>query len=235
VWAAVPEPIAQPLDIQIPDVQFRGLPADADGQLTEAAGDAIEQLIDKADVIVIGPGIGTGKGVEALVRRVLTFDRPMVVDAQAITALAGDTQAFAARDGAPTLLTPHEGELGRLLGVESSEIKARRLHYALEAARLTRSTVLLKGEDTIIALPGGDYLVAGGHRAQATAGTGDVLTGVAGALMARGLDPVLAGACAALGCSAAAERASQDLDVSGVIAEDLIDRLPQALAQKGNP
>ncbi|MCW2974081.1 MAG: NAD(P)H-hydrate dehydratase, partial [Thermoleophilia bacterium] len=234
VWAAVPDRIAPALDIAIPEVQFRGMLSDEQGRMTVAAAEKLEDLIGKTDTVVIGPGIGEGDQVRALVRWAVNSARALVLDAQGISALAGDTQALAARDGAPTLLTPHEGELARLLGVESDDVRARRLYHAIEAARLTRSTILLKGEDTIIALPGGDYLVCGGHRAQSTAGTGDVLAGVAAALMARGLDPVLAGACASLGCSAAAERAAADLDANGVVASDLIDRLPAALAQRGS-
>ncbi|MCW2949527.1 MAG: NAD(P)H-hydrate dehydratase, partial [Thermoleophilia bacterium] len=233
VWAAVPRELAHDLDIGIPEVQVRAMPADAQGRMTSAAGEQLESLVGRSDAVVIGPGIGDGDEILALVQWALRSARALVLDAQAISVLAGDTQSVAARDGAPTLLTPHEGELARLLGVTSDEVRARRLHHAVEAARLTRSTVLLKGEDSIVALPGGDYLVCGGHRAQATSGTGDVLAGVAGALMARGLDPVLAAACASLGCSAAAERAAVDFDVNGVVAGDLVERLPAALAQKG--
>ena len=232
VWAAVPDRIAPALDIAIPEVQFRGMLSDDQGRMTVAAAERLEDLVGKTDTVVIGPGIGDGDQVRALARWAVRSARALVLDAQGISAFAEDTQSLAARDGAPTLLTPHEGELARLLGVSSDDVRARRLHHALEAARLTRSTVLLKGEDSIIALPGGDFLVVGGHRAQATAGTGDVLAGVAGALMARGLDPVLAAACASLGCSIAAERAAADLDANGVVAGDLIDRLPAALAQR---
>jgi NAD(P)H-hydrate epimerase len=230
VWAAVPDQLAQALDIAIPEVQFRGMLSDEQGRMTVAAAERLEGLLGKTDTIVLGPGIGDGDQVRALARWAVRSAPALVLDAQGISALAEDTQALAARDGAPTLLTPHEGELARLLGVPTDAVRARRLEHALEAAKLTRATVLLKGEDTIIALPGGDFLVAGGHRAQATAGTGDVLAGTAAALMARGLDPVLAGACAALGCAAAAELAAAELSAEGVIASDLIDRLPAALA-----
>jgi NAD(P)H-hydrate epimerase len=229
VWGAVPDRIAQALDVAIPEVQFRGMLSDDEGRLTVAAAERIEGMLEKTDTVVFGPGIGTGDQVRALARWAVRNAPALVLDAQGIGAFAGDPSAIAARDGAPTLLTPHEGELAELLGVTADEVKAARLQHVLDAARQTRSTVLLKGEDSIIALPGGDFLICGSHRAQATSGTGDVLAGVAGALMARGLDPVLAAACASLGCAAAAECAASELDVDGVVAGDLIDRLPLAL------
>ncbi|MCW2925420.1 MAG: NAD(P)H-hydrate dehydratase, partial [Thermoleophilia bacterium] len=197
-WGAVPDRISEALDIAVAEVQFRGLHADEQGRLTVAAAERLEELVERADAVVFGPGIGDSEQVRALARWAVRQARVLVLDAQGISAFAGDTQAIAARDGAPTLLTPHEGELAKLLGVSSEDVRGRRLHHVREAARLTQATVLLKGEDTIVCLPGGDFLVCRGHRAQATAGTGDVLAGVAGALLARGLDPALAGACAAL-------------------------------------
>lgn len=229
-WAGVPDRIAEALDVAVPEVQFRGVHSDEVGRLTVAAAERLDEIVDRADAVVFGPGIGDSDQVRALARWAARTVRVLVLDAQGISAFAGDTQALAARDGAPTLLTPHEGELGRLLGVTSEEIRANRLKYAREAARLTQATVLLKGEDTIVCLPGGDFLVCGGHRAQATAGTGDVLAGVAAALLARGLDPALAGACAALGCSLAAGQAAADVHADGVIASDLLARIPAALA-----
>jgi NAD(P)H-hydrate epimerase len=230
VWAGVPDRIAEPLDIAIPEVQFRGMHADEQGRLTVAAAERLEQYVDRADAVGFGPGIGESDQVRALAKWAARTARVLVLDAQGIGAFAGDTQALAARDGAPTLLTPHEGELAMLLGYTSDEIRANRLKYAREAAKQTQATILLKGEDTIVCLPGGDFLVCGGHRSQATAGSGDVLAGVAAALLARGLDPTLAGACAALGCSVAAGMAAEDLHAEGVIAGDLLERIPEALA-----
>ncbi|MEO6867941.1 MAG: NAD(P)H-hydrate epimerase [Gaiellales bacterium] len=229
-WAGVSDRFAERLDAAIPEVQFRGVHGDEQGRLTVAAAERLEEIVTRADAVVFGPGIGDGDQIRALARWVARTARVLVLDAQGISAFAEDTQALAARDGLPTLLTPHEGELGRLLGVSSEQVRGDRLHYAREAAQQTQATILLKGEDTIVCLPGGDFLVCGGHRAQATAGTGDVLVGVAAALLARGLDPALSGACAALACSVAAGAAAEDLHADGIIASDLLARIPAALA-----
>lgn len=229
VWAAVPDRIAEGLDIAIPEVQFRGCSSDEFGRLTVASAERIEEHVGRAGCVVFGPGIGESDQLKALARWAVRTSGALVLDAQGMSAFAGDTQAIAARDGAPTLLTPHEGELGRLLGVSSEEVRAKRLHYAREAARATQATVLLKGEDTIVCLPGGDFLVCRSHVAQSTSGSGDVLAGVAGALMARGLDPALAGASAAIACGIAAEAAAGEYSSSGVIASDLLAHIPAAL------
>ena len=130
------------------------------------------------------------------------------------------------------MLTPHDGELGRLLGCPSDEVKAHRLACARRAAADSGAIVVLKGDDTIVAQPGGFVAISpGATPALATAGTGDVLSGVIGALLAKGMDP-FAAACAgvrlhALAGKAAAERLRGP---DGVVASDVIAALPMALA-----
>jgi NAD(P)H-hydrate epimerase len=127
------------------------------------------------------------------------------------------------------VLTPHEGELGRLLDVDSAEVKARRLHHARAAARAAKAIVVLKGDDTLVAEPGGTVAVsAGASAALATAGTGDVLSGVIAAILARGVEP-FAAACAGVRLHArAGMRAAGERGVDGVIARDVVEALPFA-------
>jgi len=146
---------------------------------------------------------------------------PVVVDADALFELEpGDWPA-------PRVLTPHAGELGRLLGRESGWISAHRLKAVREAAERFRCIVLLKGADTLIAESGkGVLVVAHGLPSLATAGTGDVLTGVIGAFLAKGMEPRLATAAAA----AAAQKASIEAPQrAGLVASDVIAALPRAL------
>lgn len=234
-WGMVPDAIAADLDAAVTEVQFRGCIDDDAGRLSVASAEQMEELVGRAGAVVFGPGVGDSEQVRALSRWVARRAGPLVLDAQGLTAFSGDTQALAARDGAPTLLTPHEGELAKLLEVSAEDVRARRLHWVREAARSTRATVLLKGEDTIVCAPDGNFIVAHGHVAQATAGTGDVLSGVAGALLARGLDPLLAGTCAATACGLAASAAAATMSDSGVIASDLLDHLPAALDGRSDP
>jgi ADP-dependent NAD(P)H-hydrate dehydratase / NAD(P)H-hydrate epimerase len=131
---------------------------------------------------------------------------------------------------APTVLTPHAGELGRLLEISSKEVDARRLHYVRDAARRSGAIVVLKGDDTLIAEPEGRVAVSrGGAGALATAGTGDVLSGVTAAMLARIADP-FAAVCAAIELHRRAGRqAARDVGAAeGVIASDVIAALPRA-------
>jgi NAD(P)H-hydrate epimerase len=152
-----------------------------------------------------------------------------VLDADGLNAHANRLESLATRTAA-TVMTPHAGELARLLGTESAEVAAHRLQAARSAAAQAGAIVLLKGDDSLVAGPEGRVAVSrGGTSALATAGTGDVLSGVIGALLAKRLDPFTA-TCAAVFAHAAAGRlAVRDIGPEGVIASDVIARLPAAL------
>jgi NAD(P)H-hydrate epimerase len=156
-------------------------------------------------------------------------EAPLVIDADGLNAHADAPQALAGR-GAPTVLTPHAGELSRLLGVDSEAIGAARLARAREAAELTDSLVVLKGDDTLV-VDHDSLAVAGlSSPALATAGTGDTLAGTIAALIARGLEPFAAAACAVHACTRAGRIATARLGgADSVVAGDVIAALPRAL------
>ena len=210
VTLAAPEETLPVFEQRLLEVVKRPLPDD----LTELAA--------KASALAIGPGLGRSAAVHALVRRTLAeLALPAVVDADALFELEpGDWPA-------PRVLTPHEGELGRLLGRDSKEIAAHRLASVQEAADRFRCVVLLKGADTLVAAPGRGVLVAAlGLPSLATAGTGDVLTGIVAAFLAKGMDAQLAAAAAAVAQQRASVEAPQR---AGLVASDLIEALPRAL------
>ena len=155
---------------------------------------------------------------------------PLVLDADGLNALAGEAERLAGST-APTVLTPHAGELARLMGIDTAAIQARRLHWARAAAGLTGAVVVLKGDDTLVAAPDGRVAVSeGGAPGLATAGTGDVLAGVCGAYLATGLDTFTA-VCAAVRVHLVAGRlAAEVAGVDGVIASDVVAALPAARA-----
>ena len=165
---------------------------------------------------------------EALARQRSLAEVAVVLDADGLNAHAGDLGALAGRQ-APTILTPHEGELGRLLDIESSAVAARRLEHVRAAAAQAQAIVVLKGDDTLVAEPGGIVAVSpGATGALATAGTGDVLSGVLAAVLARGVEPFPA-ACAGVRLHARAGiHAAHEKGVDGVIARDVIEALPFA-------
>jgi hydroxyethylthiazole kinase-like uncharacterized protein yjeF len=210
VTLAAPEETLPVFEERLLEVVKRPLPDD----LTELAA--------KASALAIGPGLGRSEKARTLVRRSLAeLSLPAVVDADALFELEP------ADWPAPRVLTPHEGELGRLLGRDSKEIAAHRIASVREAADRFRCVVLLKGTDTLVAAPGRGLLVSAlGLPSLATAGTGDVLTGIVAAFLAKGMEPQLAAAAAA----AAQQRASVEAPQrAGLVASDLIDALPRAL------
>jgi NAD(P)H-hydrate epimerase len=222
VTLAGPLPVVPVFESSVLEAVKRALPADADGLLTEeAVGPALE-LVTKAGALAVGPGLGRSDGTKAFVRRVLAEATvPAVVDGDALWELEpGDWPA-------PRVLTPHSGELGRLIGEDASWVDAHRLQAVRRAVERFDCVVLLKGTGTLIAAPGTGVLVDGGHPSLATAGTGDVLTGVVGAFLAKGMEPRIATAAAATAHHWAAIEASYD---AGMIASDLLDALPKALA-----
>ncbi|MDQ8045960.1 MAG: NAD(P)H-hydrate dehydratase [Solirubrobacteraceae bacterium] len=215
VRGAAPEAIVQPF----PDRDLESALADLLGR--------------RADGVVVGPGLGDDEHAEALVHAALGSDRPVVLDADGLAPFAGDPERL--RRDAPLVLTPHAGELGRLLDRTSSEIGAGRLDAAREASRRSGAVVVLKGDDTIIATPDGVVAINDlSAPALATAGTGDVLAGATGAALASGVDPFLA-ACAAVRLHAraghlAARRAGT---ADGIVAWDIAELLPAARAASG--
>jgi len=183
-------------------------------------GDVFEAAA-RAKALAVGPGLGRGDEAKTLVRRLLAeVELPAVVDADALFELEpGEWPA-------PRVLTPHEGELARLLGRESSEISAHRLSSVQEAAERFNCVVVLKGEDSLVAAPGRGVLVSAlGPPSLATAGTGDVLTGIAAAFLAKGLQPQTAAAAAC----ATQQLAGREAPRYGLVASDVIEALPVAL------
>jgi NAD(P)H-hydrate epimerase len=184
--------------------------------------DALD-AVAKHDAIAIGPGLGRDRERHAFVRRLLEeTELPAVVDADALHEL----EPFVRE--APTVLTPHSGELGRMLGHGSEWVDAHRLAAVRAAADRYECVCLLKGADTLVAAPGEGTLVCRlTHPSLATAGTGDVLTGAIAAFLAKGMEPRLAAAAAALACDVAAGLAP----ARGLVASDVVALLPRALSE----
>ncbi len=204
--------------------------ADDAGHHTPAGVDAVLEAAEAhGGTVVLGPGLGRSDGAQAFARELATRTAaPLLLDADGLNAHAGKLDLLAGRDAA-TVLTPHAGELGRLLEVDSAEVERRRLHHARAAARAADAIVVLKGDDTVIARADGFVAVSpGATPALATAGTGDVLSGIAGALLARRVEPFRA-ACTAVRLHArAGAAAARRFGVDGVAAGDVAQALVHA-------
>lgn len=226
---AVPADLESIFEQWQPEVMSRGCPG-GDGCLVPASAKAVLRAFEPAAAGVFGPGLGRDPGsVELAHEAVKAIAVPLVLDADGLNAFADRLESIAARK-APTILTPHAGELGRLLERPSEEIAAHRLAAAREAARAAAAVVVLKGDDTIVT--DGDRVAVNAISAPglATAGTGDVLSGIVAALLARGLDP-FAAACAGVVAHAQAGRdaAARIGAAESVIATDVIASIPAGL------
>ncbi len=212
----------------VPEAMVDGLPYGPDGQLT---GEGIEAVLERATAVAVGPGLGTGDGPRRLVERLLElWDGPLLIDADGLNVLAGRLGVLAGRGG-PTVLTPHPGELGRLLGRSTDDVVAHRLEAAREAARTADAVVLAKGARTLIARPDGDTVISStGTPGLASGGAGDVLTGVIGAFLAQGVGARAAAVTGAYLHGLAAELAAAEFP-GALPAADLVNHLPAAEAQ----
>lgn len=189
----------------------------------------ISQLLKKR-AAVIGPGFGTDDLARKVVEQAVTHSVcPFVLDADGLSAFAGRASALAVAGGR-AVLTPHEGEMARLLGIESSEIAADRYTFARAVAAETKCVVLLKGPYTLIADPEGDIVVnQTGGPALATAGAGDVLAGIIGALLCT-LSPFEAAWVGAYLHGAAADEWSKENGDRGLLSHEVADRVPRVLS-----
>ena len=189
----------------------------------ETALETILTAAERADAVAVGPGLGRTDEARALVRALLErLDLPVVADADALFGLEPVERR------PPTVLTPHAGELARLLGETSGWVNAHRLEAARRGAERFGCVVLLKGADTIVVGPAGGPVVCDlAPPALATAGSGDVLTGVIASFLAKGLDPLTA---AAAGATAHGIAAAAVPNTVGLIASDVVAALPIALS-----
>jgi NAD(P)H-hydrate epimerase len=213
------------------EVMTRALPED-DGAHVAAGAAQVLEATERGGALIVGPGLGRTPGAQEFARTLVRGSGvPVLLDADGLNAHA-ERLGELREASAPLVLTPHDGELGRLLGCSSDEVKAHRLAGVRRAAAESGAIVVLKGDDSIVARPDGFAAISpGATPALATAGTGDVLSGVIGALLAKGMDP-FAAACAGVRLHALAGKlaAEQLRGPDGVVASDVVAALPLALA-----
>ena len=224
------EPVFEAAEVE---VMSRGIAGPAGRFGAEAAEDLLATF-ERAAAGVLGPGLGRDEDSLTLAREVAPrIETPLVIDADGLNAFAGRLDALAVRK-APTILTPHAGELGRLLERDSADINERRLASAKEAAAWTGAIVVLKGDDTIVTDGARTAVNAVAAPALATAGSGDVLSGMTAALLARGLEPFAAACAAVIAHARAGQEAARRVGAAeSVIATDVIDAIPAGLRSAG--
>ena len=234
IFVVTAESDAPLVDVQLIEALVSGAPEDGSGNMGADALESILEHAEGASAIVVGPAMGVGEDGRKIVEGILDgADVPVVLDADAISNLAEAGIETLARRSAPTVITPHPGEFGRLLGESPKEVQARRLHFARRAAKETGCCVLLKGADTLVAQGERVAVNSSGNPALATAGTGDVLSGVIGALLSRGTDAHDAARAGAWAHGRAAELWLQEngWPPESMAATDILPYLPRAFAE----
>ena len=229
VTLGIPASLQNVLSAKLTEVMTLALPETAKHTLDINAEFMITEFFSKANVLAVGPGLSLAEPTQSLVRKiVLSSPIPVVLDADGITAFAISPAVFNLAKS-PIVMTPHTGELARLMHLSASDLKNNRINYAHRFAREHNVFLVLKGARTIIAEPSGQiYLNPTGNSGMATAGSGDVLTGMIAGLMAQGLSPLESCILATYLHGYAGDLAANNLTEYCLIAGDLINYLPAA-------
>jgi len=234
VTAAIPKALNLTLQEKISHVVMTlPLAQDRAGAFSLKAYDQLKKIWDRFDAIAIGPGMGRDLGTQRLVRQVIIHcPKPLVIDADALFALAGATQILL-KAKAARVLTPHSGEMSRLINQPIKAIEANRLAIATDFSRRYNCVLLLKGHRTVVASPEGKtYVNKSGNVGMATAGSGDVLTGMITAFLGQGILPYQAACLGAYLHGAAGDRAARTKSKMGMIATDIIESIPYIIQSK---
>lgn len=230
VHLALPEEIYPIAASQAPCVICHPMPQTGSGTLSRKALDEIGGLAAENDVIALGPGLTAGKETTDLVLQLITdMEKPMVVDADGINALAADP-GILSRSKGPRILTPHPGEMARLIGKDTAEIQTARAETAADFAGTHGVVLVLKGMNTVVTDGERVYTNLTGNSGMATAGSGDVLTGLTAGLRGQGLSDFEAAQLAVYLHALAGDIAREKLTEYSMTARDMLDLLPQAFA-----
>lgn len=232
VTAAVPSSIQAGMVTRAMEAMSEELPENRDGSLDASALPRVLELLEGKQAIAIGPGLTVHPETKKLIREVVLQARlPVVLDADGLNAFVGAARLLSGRKR-PLVLTPHPGEMGRLLGMPTREVQADRISLAREFAREHSCHLVLKGHRSLIATPSGRVLVnPTGNPGMATGGCGDVLTGILAGLIAQGIEVERALKLGVYLHGLAGDLAAAEVGEMPLIARDLLNRFPKALAR----
>ncbi len=215
--------LIEPMTVPLPETKPKG-------HLSEKSFEEIMGLMQGKTALAAGPGIGTQKSTQALMRRLVEQVRlPMVLDADALNCLADDPDIFQRRQ-APLILTPHPGEMARLCGITTAGVQADRIGIAADFARQYQVIVVLKGAQTLVSFPDGQTCICPtGNPGMASGGMGDVLTGIIAGFCAQGLSPENAAICGVYLHGLCADILSQEIGAFGFVASDMVTHFPRMI------
>lgn len=213
------------------EVIYKPMPETDAGTFSKDAYGQLKTLVTQAQAIILGPGIGLNDDTFELVSKLLNdIDCPCIIDADGLNAIARKPELLENNDG-QFVLTPHPKELARLLNCEVSEIQSDRINMAIKAAKKFNAVIVLKGSMTVIANPEGEVFInPTGNAGMATAGAGDVLSGIIGGLLAQHVEPFQAAAAGAYIHGRSGDILAEEIDESGLVAGDIKRGIPFAIA-----
>ncbi|MFA5039963.1 MAG: NAD(P)H-hydrate dehydratase [Candidatus Omnitrophota bacterium] len=228
VTLAVPDVLHKVFAAGVREVMTLPLASTADASISQKALGQIIPALEKADVLVLGCGMSQNSSTQTFIRSLISRARiPLVLDADGLNALAGHVSMLTKRP-APTVLTPHPKEMARLLKKDTGHILAARKNIAKDFSLRYNSTLILKGHRSLVCDGGRVYENLTGNPGLATAGSGDVLSGILAAFIGQGM-PVYKAACLAVFIHGlAGDMAAKDKTQPGLVASDIIEYLPQA-------
>ena len=225
------------IKIKLPEVMTLPLPETKEDNVSIKAYKRIIDFINKADIIVIGPGLGRERSTQKLIQKLIkNINKPLVIDADGLNALAGHLSILTATRGKRpvTILTPHPGEMSRLCGKSIKKIQDKRREVAKMFAACYKITLVLKGHKTIVAdFKNKLYINKTGNPGMSTAGSGDVLTGIIASFLGQGLDEFNAAKSAVYIHGLAGDLAAKEKNQLSLIASDIIDKIPEAIKMSG--
>ena len=234
VTLGLPESIAKAvIRIKPKELMVLPLPETGEGTLSTAAYKKIKDFAKNVDVLVIGPGMTQNKSTQSLARKVIfEAGAPMVIDADGLNALVGHLNKFKLQNTRfkNRIITPHPGEMARLLGAAIKKIQGNRIDIAKKFSGNYKVTTVLKGRNTVVAdFNGNLYINKTGNPGMATAGSGDVLSGMLAAFLGQGLTVFEASKYAVYLHGLAGDLAAKEKTQTSLIASDIIDKIPEAI------
>ncbi len=236
VTIGLPKGLNPSMETKTTEVMTLPLPETPEGGLSEGALEVIKDFLKDKEALVLGPGIGTSKETARFVIGLLQdLNVPSVIDADGLNVLRGSLSVIKGA-GLPVVLTPHPGEMARLLDVSTAHVQRDRIGSARRLSESTGAVIVLKGASTVITEPEGTvYINPTGNPGLATAGTGDVLSGMIGGLMAQGLDPFSSAVSAVYMHGLAADRIKAERGAIGMAATDLLEKIPEIINRYTDP
>jgi len=230
VTLGIPDSLNPVLEAQVMEAMTNPLPETVKGILGEASFNRIMDLLSDKECLAIGPGIGTAPETKTLFQHLLQENtKPMVIDADGLNILAGHTEILKDLD-TPIVLTPHPGEMARLMSTTAAEVQKDRIKYARDFAKKFNVHVVLKGAGTVVAHPDGRVFInPTGNPGMASGGMGDVLTGVIAGFIAQGHSPELAAHAGVYLHGVAADSLAKNKGPFGYLATDVMNTLPKAI------